>query len=29
VLRVVAYDRRGPSFSESCSILEVPFVLEK
>ena len=28
-LRVVAYDRRGPSFSESCSILEVPFVLEK
>jgi hypothetical protein len=28
VLRVVAYDRRGPSFSESCSILEVPFVLE-
>jgi hypothetical protein len=28
-LRVVAYDRRGPSFSESCSILEVPFLLEK
>jgi len=28
-LRVVAYDRRGPLFSESCSILEVPFVLEK
>ena len=29
VLRVVAYDRRGPAFSESCGILEVPFVLEK
>lgn len=29
VLRVVAYDRRGPSFTESCSILEVPFELEK
>jgi hypothetical protein len=28
-LRVVAYDRRGPLFSESCSMLEVPFVLEK
>jgi len=28
-LRVVAYDRRGPSFSESCSILEVPFVLAR
>ncbi len=28
-LRVVTYDRRGPAFSESCSILEVPFVLER
>jgi hypothetical protein len=28
-LRVVAYDRRGPAFSESCAILEVPFVLER
>jgi len=29
MLRVVAYDSRGPWFSESCSILEVPFVLEQ
>ncbi len=29
ILRVVAYDRRGPLFSEAASILEVPFVLEK
>jgi hypothetical protein len=29
VLRVAAYDRRGPSFSESCGILEVPFVVQK
>jgi hypothetical protein len=28
-LRVVAYDRRGPRFAESCTILEVPFVLDK
>jgi hypothetical protein len=29
MLRIVAYDRRGPRFAESCSILEVPFVVEK
>jgi len=29
VLRVAAYDRRGPSFSESCGILEAPFVVQK
>jgi hypothetical protein len=28
-LRVVAYDKRGPSFSETCSILEVPFAIDK
>ena len=28
-LRVVAYDRRGPLFTETCSILEVPFVLNR
>jgi hypothetical protein len=29
VLRVVAYDRRGPRFTEVCSLLEIPFVVEK
>jgi hypothetical protein len=29
VLRVVAYDMRGPRFSEDCTILEVPFVVAK
>ena len=29
VLRVVAYDQQGPRFTEICSILEVPFVVEK
>lgn len=29
VLRVVAYDRRGPAFSETCSILEIPFEIER
>ncbi len=29
ILRVVAYDRRGPRFAESGSILDVPFELEK
>jgi len=29
VLRVVAYDQRGPRFTEICSILEVPFVVGK
>lgn len=29
VLRVVAYDMRGPRFSESCSMVEIPFVIEK
>ncbi|MBI4875919.1 MAG: hypothetical protein HY822_14885 [Acidobacteria bacterium] len=24
-----AYDMRGPRFTETCSILEVPFVVEK
>jgi hypothetical protein len=28
-LRVVAYDKRGPSFSETCSILDVPFAIDK
>jgi hypothetical protein len=28
-LRVVAYDMRGPRFSESCSMVEIPFVIEK
>ena len=29
VLRVVAYDRRGPRFTELCSMVEIPFVIEK
>jgi hypothetical protein len=29
VLRVVAYDRRGPAFSEICSFVEIPFTIEK
>jgi hypothetical protein len=29
VLRVVAYDQRGPRFTEVASILEVPFTVEK
>lgn len=29
VLRVVAYDMRGPRFAESCSITEIPFAIEK
>ncbi len=29
VLRVVAYDMRGPRFTETCSILEIPFSLER
>jgi len=28
-LRIVAYDERGPAFAETCSQLEVPFVIEK
>lgn len=29
VLRVVAYDRRGPRFTEICSMVEIPFAIEK
>jgi hypothetical protein len=29
VLRVVAFDMRGPRFTEACSILEIPFVVER
>jgi hypothetical protein len=29
VLRVVAYDRRGPAFSEICSFVDIPFVIKK
>ena len=29
VLRVAAYDMRGPRFSESCSIVEIPFEIRK
>ena len=29
VLRVVAYDQRGPRFTELCSMVEVPFAVEK
>jgi hypothetical protein len=29
VLRVVAYDMRGPRYTETCSIVEIPFVVEK
>lgn len=29
ILRIVAYDRRGPAFSETASILEIPFEIEK
>jgi hypothetical protein len=29
VLRVVAYDMRGPRFTETCSILDVPFVVSR
>ena len=29
VLRVAAFDMRGPRYSESCSILEVPFMVER
>jgi hypothetical protein len=29
VLRVVAYDQRGPRFTELCSMLEVSFTVEK
>jgi hypothetical protein len=28
LLRVVAYDMRGPRFTETCAILEVPFTVE-
>lgn len=28
-LRVVAYDMRGPRFTETCSILEIPFSIER
>lgn len=28
-LRVAAYDRRGPRFTETCSIVEIPFVVSK
>jgi len=28
-LRVVAYDQRGPAFSEVCSILDIPFAIER
>jgi hypothetical protein len=29
VLRVVAYDQRGPRFTELCTILEIPFSIER
>jgi hypothetical protein len=29
VLRVVAYDQRGPRFSETCSMLDIPFSIER
>jgi hypothetical protein len=29
VLRVVAYDMRGPRFTELCSLVEIPFAIEK
>jgi hypothetical protein len=29
VLRVAAFDMRGPRYSESCTILEVPFLVER
>jgi hypothetical protein len=29
ILRVVAYDRRGPRFTEVCSMVEIPFKIEK
>jgi hypothetical protein len=29
VLRVAAFDMRGPRFTETCSIVEVPFTVEK
>jgi hypothetical protein len=29
ILRVVAYDMRGPRFTETCSILEIPFSIER
>lgn len=29
VLRVVAYDQRGPRFTELCSMVEIPFTIEK
>ncbi len=29
VLRVVAYDRRGPRFTETCSFVEIPFSIER
>lgn len=29
ILRIAAYDRRGPAFSETSSILEIPFEIEK
>ena len=29
VLRVVAYDRRGPAFSETCSLVDIPFFIRK
>jgi len=28
-LRVVAYDMRGPRFTEICSMVEIPFVIAK
>jgi hypothetical protein len=29
VLRVVTYDQRGPRFTEVCSMVEIPFTIEK
>jgi hypothetical protein len=29
VLRVVAYDQRGPRFTELCSMVEIPFTVQK
>ena len=29
VLRIAAFDRRGPSFAESASFVEIPFVVER
>jgi hypothetical protein len=29
VLRVAAFDMRGPRFTETCSMVEIPFIVEK